>query len=164
MLWEYLLNARPPLRDKIPLATRINWAVEIAEGLAHLHSKSVIWADAHFRNVLWVTDDLHIVLADFAYSIKDPDRFHFFTTMAPPVFAYPENYSGRPPTHVDIFGFGFMLFGVLADRFPWTENLMSGLLEAVETMNKYAKRQFDELDDPKLKEMLGPIQVLAKCS
>ncbi|KAJ6471186.1 kinase-like domain-containing protein, partial [Mycena vulgaris] len=89
-LWTYLLEIQPPL------ATRADWALEIAEGLAHIHSKGVIWADAHFRNIL-VTEDLHVVLADFAYSIMDLSGFHIFTTM-PPVFACPDGYHGKPST------------------------------------------------------------------
>ncbi|KAJ7677597.1 hypothetical protein B0H17DRAFT_1206879 [Mycena rosella] len=98
--------------EPIPLATCINWAIEIAEEIAHLHFKSVIWVDTHFCNVL-VTDDLHVVLADFAFSIMDMSGLHFFTTMAPPVFACPTGYYGLPSTYVDIFGFGVMLFALL---------------------------------------------------
>ncbi|KAJ7670957.1 hypothetical protein B0H17DRAFT_1085627, partial [Mycena rosella] len=75
-LWDYLLSTTPPLY------THIGWALEIAEGIAYLHSKSVIWVDGHFRNVL-VTEDLHVVLADFAFSLINPEDFHWFTTQPP---------------------------------------------------------------------------------
>ncbi|KAF8912457.1 hypothetical protein CPB85DRAFT_1252725 [Mucidula mucida] len=51
-LWTYIAEKSPPL------SLRIQWAVEVAEGIAHLHAKSIVWADAHLRNIL-VTEDLH---------------------------------------------------------------------------------------------------------
>jgi hypothetical protein len=40
-LWTYLIEHKPPL------STRIEWAIQIAEGLAHLQSHSIVWADPH---------------------------------------------------------------------------------------------------------------------
>jgi serine/threonine protein kinase len=153
-LLSYLWEKRPPL------ATRINWAVEIAEGLAHIHSKKVIWADAHFRNVL-VTEDLHVVLADFAYSVMDSNTFHLFTTLPPPVYACPDFYIGSRSTYVDIFGFGVMLFALLMNRFPWTDDLNPELTKQVQTMSLHQAGSFDTLDDPELKTAFAPI--LDKC-
>ncbi|KAJ7928100.1 kinase-like domain-containing protein, partial [Mycena leptocephala] len=99
-----------------PLATRVDWGVGIAEGLAHLHSKSIVWADAHFRNIL-VTHDHDVVLADFVYSailanLRDWPG-HYFSTIPPPVFVCPDGYWGSPSsTYVDIFGFGIMFFAL----------------------------------------------------
>ncbi|KAF9014498.1 kinase-like protein [Hymenopellis radicata] len=111
-LWTYILEKSPPL------TRRIQWAVEIAEGLAHLHAKSIVWADAHLRNIL-VTEDLHVVLADFAFSAVNPPYFHWFTTTPPPIFACPHGYRGLKPTYPDIFGFGVILYALLMNRFPW---------------------------------------------
>ncbi|KAJ7138109.1 kinase-like domain-containing protein [Mycena epipterygia] len=153
-LWTYLVEKKPQLN------TRIDWAVEIAEGIAHLHSNSVIWADAHFRNIL-VTHDLHVVLADFAFSVVAPAALHVFTTRPPPVFACPIGYYGRPPTHVDIFGFGVMLFALLANRFPWTSNLLPKDEEQIQALAYHGIRKFDTVDDSQLNECFGPI--LEKC-
>ncbi|KAK6971601.1 kinase domain-containing protein [Favolaschia claudopus] len=153
-LWTYLLDHRPPL------GTRIEWAVEIAEGLAHLHSHSIVWADAHFRNVL-VTQDHHIVLCDFAFSLSKPGPCHQFTTAPPPIFLAPWGYYGRPATHVDIFGFGVMLFALLANRFPWTTDLLPDADAQSEAAGKHGRRQFDTMDDPYLGTHFGGI--LEKC-
>ncbi|KAJ6462041.1 kinase-like domain-containing protein [Mycena vitilis] len=161
-LWTYLVDEKPAL------ATRIDWAIEIAEGLAQLHSKSVVWADAHFRNVL-VTDDLHLVLADFAYSVMLPSLIvparsagHNFTTVPPPVFACPRGHWGsRSSAYVDIFGFGIMLFALLLNRFPWTTSLVPTWDEQETAMNNNDTMKFDTLDDPDLKKIFGP--VLDKC-
>ncbi|KAJ7486078.1 kinase-like domain-containing protein [Mycena galericulata] len=143
-----------------PMARRVDWAVEIAEGLAYLHSKSIVWADAYFRNIL-VTDDLHIVLADFGYSILQPLESHSFKTRPPPIFCRPIVYYGRSPTHVDIFGFGVMLFSLLSNRCPWTDNLQPQLDEQLAAQKKHDELKFDSLDDPELKDIFGSI--LDKC-
>ncbi|KAJ7236420.1 kinase-like domain-containing protein [Mycena haematopus] len=153
-LWTYLVEKEPPL------ATRIDWAVQIAEGLAHLHSHSVVWADAHFRNIL-VTNDLDIVLADFAYSVRDPDRLHWFTTRPPPIFICPIGYHGSPPTYVDIFGFGVMLFALLTNRFPWTVDLLPKLDEQAKALSKHNNFEFDTVEVAELNKYFGSI--LEKC-
>ncbi|KAJ7132985.1 kinase-like domain-containing protein [Mycena filopes] len=144
-LWTYLVQQKPPL------ATRIDWALEIAEGLAHMHSQFVIWADAHFRNIL-ITEDHHVVLADFAYSIIMRPNLdwpvHYFSTTPPPVFAAPLGYWGSPSnTYVDIFGFGVMLFALLMNRFPWTDTLTPSLDEQARVMDTHALNKFDVLDE-----------------
>ncbi|KAJ7106395.1 kinase-like domain-containing protein [Mycena epipterygia] len=153
-LWTYLAEKEPPL------ATRIDWAIQIAEGLAHLHSHSIVWADAHFRNIL-VTEDLDIVLADFAYSVLTLDPLHWFTTRPPPIFTCPLGYHGRPPTHVDIFGFGVMLFALLMNRFPWTVDLLPKLDEQVQALSKHTWGEFDTIGVAELNKCFGSI--LEKC-
>ncbi|KAJ7068559.1 kinase-like domain-containing protein [Mycena amicta] len=153
-LWSYLVEEKPSL------ATRIEWAVQIAEGMAHLHSHSIVWADAHFGNIL-VTENVDVVLSDFAFSLASPRRFHEFTTAPPPVFLAPWGFYGKNPTYVDIFGFGVMLFALLANRFPWTEDLCppADIQEASSVKN--GKRQFDTLEFPELDAHFGSI--LTKC-
>ncbi|KAJ7247657.1 kinase-like domain-containing protein [Mycena haematopus] len=153
-LWTYLVD------HKVPLSTRIEWAVQIAEGLAHLHSHSIVWADAHFRNIL-VTGDGSIVLCDFAFSVSNPGRWHSFTTAPPPIFIAPWGYYGRPATYVDIFGFGVMLFALLTDRFPWTADLLPNMDAQLEAVANHGSRKFDTVEDPELNAQFG--SVLGKC-
>ncbi|KAJ7102758.1 hypothetical protein C8R44DRAFT_808493 [Mycena epipterygia] len=135
------------------LATRINWAFEIAEGIAHLHSQAVVWADGHFANIL-LTEKSYIVLADFDCSVVKPEPLHWFKTHPSPVFACPSGYWGSPPTHFDIFGFGVMLFALLTDRFPptlhraWTNRFKFSTIMAT-------------VGDAELNKVFGPM--LAKC-
>ncbi|KAE9408144.1 kinase-like protein, partial [Gymnopus androsaceus JB14] len=153
-LWTYLLNNDPPL------ANRINWALEIAEGLCYIHSKAVVWADAHFSNIL-VTRDLHVVLADFGFSLISPSPFHHQTTLPPPVFACPKLYYGGTPNRVDIFAFGIMLFALLMRRFPWTANLNPSLDEQIQVVLTHGKFKWDVIEDKTSKDYFGPI--VEKC-
>ncbi|KAJ6571042.1 kinase-like domain-containing protein [Mycena sp. CBHHK59/15] len=153
-LWSYLLQNTPPL------ATRINWALEIAEGIAHLHSRSIVWADGHFSNIL-LTEGFNVVLADFDCSVIKPECPHWFRTHPPPVFACPTGYYGSPATHVDIFGFGIMLFALLMNRFPWTVNLAPSLDEQVQAATNHGDRKFDTVDDAGLSDRFG--RILERC-
>lgn len=54
-----------PAEKIAPLATRLRMAADFAEGLSHLHSKRIIWADLSVRNTL-LFDNYQIKLSDFA--------------------------------------------------------------------------------------------------
>ena len=131
----------------IPLRTRIIWAIEIAQGLAHLHTNKVVWADAHFRNIL-MTDDLHVVLCDFASSVINPDILWWCSSSPPRVFTCPMGYYGCPSTYLDIFGFGVMLFALLSNRFPHCQNLHPHAEEQDASHLKHCDKIYDKLPDP----------------
>ncbi|KAJ7637516.1 kinase-like domain-containing protein [Mycena rosella] len=152
-LWTYLVEKKPPL------TTRIEWAVQIVEGLAH-HSHFIVWADADFRNIL-VTANIDIVLCDFAYSVSSPDPFHSFTTQPPPIFRCPWDYYGQPPTHVDIFGFAVILFALLTNRFPWTHDLLPDLDAQLAASAKHDRGEFDTVESAELNTYFGSIS--SKC-
>ncbi|THU96171.1 kinase-like protein [Dendrothele bispora CBS 962.96] len=152
-LWSFLIS---PTASEIPLSTRITWAIEIAQGIAHLHAKNVVWADAHFANVL-VSDDFHMLLSDFDFSLLNPNFFHILKTSPPPVFACPIGYLGIQPTHIDIFGFAIMLFALLDYRFPFTEDLKPRLETQTMICNKHCKLKFDQLKDSELDKYFGKL-------
>jgi serine/threonine protein kinase len=154
-LWNHLATHK-----NIPLDARITWAIEIAQGLAHLHAKQVVWADAHLRNVL-LTDDFHMVLCDFRFSLLNPSYFHLFSTSPPPVFMCPLGYLGNPPTRVDVFGFGIILYVLLENRFPFCRDLLPPMEEQVAAYQNHCRRVFDTLTDPSLNSSFG--RVVADC-
>ena len=82
---------------------RIKCAVQIAEGLAHLHSKNVEWYDAHLANVL-KTDD-GVVICDFASLFLCPPPFHYPDFVPPAPYALPTIHFRRKFSQ-DIFAFG----------------------------------------------------------
>jgi serine/threonine protein kinase len=154
-LWNYLAAHK-----NIPLNARITWAVEIAQGLAHLHAKQVVWADAHLRNIL-LTDDFHVVLCDFRFSILKPLFFHSFSTRPPPVFMCPPGYYGKPPTRIDIFGFAIILYVLLENRFPFCRDLTPSMEEQVAAYENHCVEVFDTLTDSSLNSCFG--RVVAEC-
>ncbi|KAJ7248549.1 kinase-like domain-containing protein [Mycena haematopus] len=63
-LLRYLLEHHDPPPS---LSTRLQWACDIAEGLAFVHSKGVIWVDVSLNNVL-ISADNRAIFCDFAGS------------------------------------------------------------------------------------------------
>ncbi|CAG1994344.1 unnamed protein product [Fusarium graminearum] len=53
--------------DALPIAQRLNMAIDLAETLQYIHSRGVLWGDISTRNVL-LFDNHHIKLSDFAGS------------------------------------------------------------------------------------------------
>ncbi|KAJ6525256.1 hypothetical protein DFH09DRAFT_1416610 [Mycena vulgaris] len=130
------------LEKESPLATRVDWALEIAEGPLDLsfgeRVPGAIWADTHFRNIL-VTEDLHVVLADFR-----PQRLPLLH----------DNSSSRPRQilreaihlrrHIRLWNHALSLVG---DQFSWIKNLNPSVGEQVHAMNVHCDFKFDALDD-----------------
>ncbi|KAJ7235935.1 hypothetical protein C8J57DRAFT_1248038 [Mycena rebaudengoi] len=94
---------------------------------------SVVWANAYLHNIL-VTDDLHIILADFTYSIINPDHLQWFTTCPPPVFACP---------------------------FPWMRTLTPNDDKQTQASSNHYNGKFNTINNVELREVFGP--VLEKC-
>ena len=144
----------------IPVATRLTWAIEIAQGVAHLHARDVIWADPHLQNIL-LTDDYHAVLCDFGRSIYKASLYYNFTKVPPPIYTCPLGYGFRTPRRTDVFGLGVILFVLLAERFPFHKDMFPSLQEQVAIMQKHeeifsARGVFDKLP-PFLDSYFGDI-------
>jgi protein kinase X len=120
----------------ILVATRLTWAIEIAQGVAHLHARDVIWADPHLQNVL-LTDDYHAILCDFGRSIYKASHYYNFTKGPPPIYICPLGYGSRTPRRTDIFGLGVILFVLLSERFPFHKDMSPSLQEQIIIMQKH---------------------------
>lgn len=137
----HLLNHRHAIP---PLAVRMQWATDIAEGMAYMHSKAVIWLDVSLSNVLLSDDFQHAVLCDMAGTAIIPLSGHkhlpevlgdaminIAPFMAMPNYTHVyhwegpdgETFSEITPSH-DRFGFGIMLFTLLTLRNPHSRFLV----------------------------------------
>ncbi|KAF8075821.1 kinase-like domain-containing protein [Lyophyllum atratum] len=146
----------------VPLATRLTWAIEIAQGVAYLHARDIIWADPHLSNVL-LNDQYHAVLCDFGLSVHNAPYYYNFTLGPPPIYLCPS--ISLTPRRTDIFGLGVILFVLLSERFPFHKDLFPSPREQIAVMQKHyeiAMRGgvFDELP-PSLQSYFGSI--VAKC-
>ncbi|KAF8972623.1 kinase-like domain-containing protein [Flammula alnicola] len=144
----------------IPLATRLTWAIEIAQGVAHLHARDIIWAGPHLANIL-LTDDYHAVLCDFGLSVHKAPYFYDFTIGPPPIYSCPFGYCAKTPRRNDIFGLGVILFVLLSERFPFHKDLFPSTLEEIAVLEKHEeitdyRRAFDKLP-PSLDSYFGNI-------
>jgi serine/threonine protein kinase len=104
--------------DNIPYSTRLQWIVDVAEGITFLHSKGVVWVDVTPSNML-LTDDLRVVLSDFGGSSMPPK---FFSSVQPAgVWVAPPNTRRQCPFFVetqDRFAFGTLVFVLLLGCYP----------------------------------------------
>ncbi|KIJ32307.1 hypothetical protein M422DRAFT_783450 [Sphaerobolus stellatus SS14] len=143
-LSSYLIN-----HPDTPLWRRVEWAREIAKAIAYLHTQGVVWYNIHLGNVL-VADDMHVVLSDFKHSLIRPSDDYNCQHLPPLQYACPRSYFGRTSRRQDIFGFGVLLFALLADRYPHcvTSGLMPSDDEIMNTYTLHDEEIFDTLPDP----------------
>jgi serine/threonine protein kinase len=126
--------------------TRIGWAIEIVEGITHLHSNNIVWHDTHLGNVL-VTDDLHVVLCDFGSSLINPPVLQRFEVEPPPPYVCPSGYYGFTEKRQDIFGFGVILFTLLSQRFPHCSGFSPDFDELCASADLHETMEFDALSE-----------------
>ena len=148
-------------QPEVSFQNRLAWAVEIAQGIAYLHSKEVIWNDMHLGNVL-VTDDLHVVLCDFGGSYVKPDPTYFFNIGPPLPYICPDDYYGLTNKRQDIFGFGVMLFVILSKRYPHcpTSGFTPSINELDRIFHLHQDHIFDALPDAVYPHLA---QIINKC-
>ncbi|KAJ6577100.1 kinase-like domain-containing protein [Mycena sp. CBHHK59/15] len=104
----------------VPRALRAKWGFQLAEGMAYVHSKGIVWADCSPTNIL-LTAELDLLLCDFGGAAIDGD-IHM---VAPPA-RYTD--CDREPSiiftagrEVDIFAFGCVFLEILTydgNEFP----------------------------------------------
>ncbi|KAJ7652050.1 kinase-like domain-containing protein [Mycena polygramma] len=155
------------------LPVRLQWIRDIAEGLAFIHSKGIIWVDVSLPNVL-LSEDHRAILCDFAGSrilpvpglkvpswtdretqvrlspMKTMPRYPHTRAWQGPGGPYP-NSEPNPNEfnpNDDRFGFGIVLFSLLALRFPHSANLViRDLLEVQKIWELHQNLSFDTLGE-----------------
>ncbi|TDL27805.1 kinase-like protein [Rickenella mellea] len=116
-----LFSPDPGDDHKTPFQTRILWAAEIAEGMAHLHKHNIVWNHCHLGNVLFAEDD-HIVISNFIHAYIDPNPLTNFLTGPPPPYLNPSRYTSRKGERsTDIFAYGVTLFALMSNKLPHVE-------------------------------------------
>ncbi|KAJ7834986.1 Alpha/Beta hydrolase protein [Mycena olivaceomarginata] len=95
-----------------PPQLRAKWGLQIAEGIAFVHSHQIVWGDCSTANML-LTADLDILLCDFGGSALYGGRTNVLPPLCycDPTIPYEDNlYNGKK---VDIFGFGCVFLEIL---------------------------------------------------
>ncbi|KAL2868914.1 protein kinase family protein [Aspergillus lucknowensis] len=139
-------------QNKIESHTRLQWALEAAEGLQYIHEKGIIHADIGCHNLL-IDRSGHIKFIDFAGSSLDGNE---------PLVCY-EWCSYRPcaalDIKTDIFAFGSTLFEIETGNLPFHE-LQEGL-SSWELM-RAAEERFTARDYPDM-DMMQLRHVITRC-
>ncbi|CAI0407483.1 unnamed protein product, partial [Linum tenue] len=112
----------------------IGFALDIARGMEYIHSRGVIHRDLKPENIL-IDEDFHLKIADFGIAceeaycdllVDDPGTYRW---MAPEMIK--KKSYGRK---VDVYGFGLMLWEMVAGTIPYEE--MNPIQAAFAVVNK----------------------------
>jgi serine/threonine protein kinase len=146
-----------------PLDLRLRWIIQLAEGIAYLHSHSIVWVDCHLNNVL-LTDDLDVVLSDFAGSRIDDERQ---SVQPPPCYLLPclLEHDVLCPVTQDLFAFGTCVFILLSLKLPHrSQSYSTDISITFEDLLWIAERhQAGDFDSLSEETFPGLAEVVEKC-
>ncbi|KAJ7071342.1 kinase-like domain-containing protein [Mycena amicta] len=108
------LHSHPDIEEHM----RAKWGLQIAEGIAFLHEREIVWGDCSPTNVL-LNAKLEVWLCDFAGSSLP---FSPALTVAPPDrYCFPEMANFSADKRIDIYAFGCVFLEMLT----WDENTVA---------------------------------------
>lgn len=104
------------------LETALRYALQIADGLAHIHSRELWHRDLKPANILLDRDD-HVYLADFGLALDDAQRWSSGSNIVGTCpYMAPEQVDGatqRLNARCDIWALGVILYEMLTGRRPF---------------------------------------------
>jgi hypothetical protein len=156
----------------LPLSTTLDYAVQIATGLAAAHEQGIIHRDLKPEN-LFVTRDGRMKILDFGLAKlmdADEDESHaeplatrIVETMPGVVigttgYMSPEQVRSQPTdTRTDIFALGIVVYEMLTGRRPFAEP------SAIETMNAIATKDPADLGTLSAATPASVVRIVTRC-
>jgi Protein kinase domain/Double sensory domain of two-component sensor kinase len=134
-LGKRLASGLPPPRKAL------EWAVQIARGLAAAHDRGIVHRDLKPENV-FLTRDGRVKILDFGVARRDKtddDVDRNLTTktqpgqfVGTPAYASPEQVLGEPATpRSDLFAFGVVLYELLTGTHPFRRETVADTMTAI---------------------------------
>lgn len=130
-LYRFIENKESPTEEVLA-----RMLIQIADGIAHLHSKGLIHRDIKPDNIL-IQHDKHFVLTDFGItSSARPSRntLEIVSSYASPLYMAPECFteSSAETYASDIFSLGVTLFELCNHELPWGKQGSIQLLQGTQ--------------------------------
>ncbi|KIH93384.1 hypothetical protein SPBR_04386 [Sporothrix brasiliensis 5110] len=138
--------------EPLPRQTRFGMALDVAKGVAYLHSRGVQYCDLSCRNV-FLFDGYRVKLGDFGASLLAGHAFKP-TFCEETQYELPlrgRNFKDRPPIKRDLFALGSAIYEITMWKRPF-QGMSDEMVEL-----SYARETFPSLEG----NMAGPI--IQKC-
>ena len=122
-------------KRRLLVTDALNIAIQVAAGLSYAHQRGVVHGDIKPSNIMVLGDNL-VKIADFgiarmasSHVISPAEHKQGDAIYGTPAFMSPEQIQGKPiDARSDIFSLGVVLYYLLTDRFPFSEENI-GLLK-----------------------------------
>jgi hypothetical protein len=116
----------------LPQETALDFAAQVADGLAHAHAQGVIHRDIKPGNLL-VTLDARVKIADFGIAhLLDSALTEEMRFLGTPNYMAPERVRGEEIDHrSDLFSLGVVLYEMLTGRMPFPGETVAAVTRKV---------------------------------
>ncbi len=162
LVQEYLegedLDAKIERGDAIPLATKVDWLVQVAEGLRHAHAHGVVHRDVKPANVR-ITPDGRVRIMDFGIAkLIEAERQLTQVGMSVGTAGYlsPEQLMAQEvDQRADIFSFGVLAYELVSYRRPFQADSISAIFYRIAHEQPTPVREISPECPPQLAACIG---------
>ncbi len=115
------LSASSSTDKGLPLRQIVDYALQIAEGLAHAHKRGIVHRDIKTDNIM-LTEEQHLKITDFGLAMMggSAQLTRASTTVGTAAYMSPEQIRGEDVDHrSDLFSFGIVLYEIATGRRPF---------------------------------------------
>ena len=116
---------------KLPLSKSVEMTIGILNGLEFLHNRKIIHRDIKPQNILLQGDTPR--LADFGISRAMNTTVVSSAIIGTDAYMSPESFDGKRTIQTDIWSVGVVLYALLADRLPFSQEHPSERMFAILT-------------------------------
>nr|XP_027103265.1 serine/threonine-protein kinase HT1-like [Coffea arabica] len=147
------LNKIEHQHKSVPLPTVVSMALDIARGMAYIHSQGIVHRDLKPDNVL-ISEDFHLKIADFGDACEEAhchllaDRTGTLRWMAPEMMKQKKSYNRK----IDVYSFGLMLCEMIAGTIPFEGMAPEAVVFGV--LNKDLRPTVPQRCPPAMRELI----------